>query len=468
MKKFAKICLAVLLAAAMLLAPATASATEFTDDLMQALAAKETSLNSAAMILINLDTDTTVASVNPDERMEPASVTKIIVALLLLENIHDIENTTLTARPEVLTQLNGTNSSLSGIRPDEVLTAEQMLYCLMVPSGNDAAMVIADNLGSGDINAFVEMMNRRAAEIGCTNTHYANPHGLHDPNHYTSVADVAKIIQYILASPYAGTFMDICTTNSYTLGPSNVRANNRTLSTTNYMQVSTNQKYYYKYTQGIKTGSTGEAGYCLATTAFDPQKNYRYLCVTMNAPMKSADGKKLDNGAMFDHRALYQWAFDTFEYKQLVSAKSAVTEIGLQYAWEQDKLLLVPATDFSDLVPKSIDAGSVLIVPNSDVPESVQAPVQEGQKLGTADVVYAGITLGTVDLVADQTVEASRLLLLEEQAKTFLKSKWLRIGAAVLAVLLVLYILISIVYNVRTRKKKRRAQNLSGKSRRKY
>ena len=77
-----------------------------------------------------------------------------------------------------------------------------------------------------------------------------------------------------------------------------------------------------------------------------------------------------------------------------------MTEIGLQYAWEQDKLLLVPATDFSDLVPKSIDAGSVLIVPNSDVPESVQAPVQEGQKLGTADVVYAGITLGTVDPVS--------------------------------------------------------------------
>lgn len=468
MKKLAKICVAVLLAAAMLLAPVTASATEFTDDLMQALAAKDTSLHSAAAILINLDTGTTVASVNPDERLEPASVTKILVALLLLENIHDLQNTTLTARPEVLTRLNGTNSSLSGIRADEVLTAEQILYCLMVPSGNDAAMVIADNLGNGDIDAFVERMNQRAAEIGCTNTHYANPHGLHDPNHYTTVADIAKIVRYILDSPYADTFMAVCTTNSYTLGPSNVRANNRTLSTTNYMQVASNQKYYYKFTQGIKTGSTTEAGYCLATTAYDPQKNYRYLCVTMNAPMKSADGKKLDNGAMLDHRALYQWVFDTFEYKQLVNAKSAVTEIGLQYAWEQDRLLLVPGGDFSDLVPKSIDAESVLVVPNDDVPAAVQAPVQQGQKLGTADVVYAGITLGTVDLVADQTVEASRLLLLEEQAKAFLRSKWLRIGAAVLALLLVLYIAISVVYNIRTRKKKRRAQNLSGKSRRKY
>lgn len=467
MRKIANFLLISLLAVTILLSPATASATEFTDDFMHSLAADEQELHSNGMILINLDTGTTVASFNADERMEPASVTKIIVALLLLENVHDL-NTVYTARGSVLNQLAGTNSSLSGIKAEEELTAEQLLYCLMVPSGNDAAMVIADNLGNGSIDAFVEMMNRRAEELGCTNTHYANPHGLHDPNHYTTPSDIAKIVQYILSSPYAETFMSVCRTTGYTLGPSNVRSTNRTITTTNYMQVSTNAKYYYKYVEGIKTGSTLEAGYCLVTTAYNAAVNYRYLCVTMNAPMKDADGTKLDNGAMLDHRALYEWAFQTFEYKQLVSTKTAVTEIGLKYAWEQDKLLLVPGSDFSDLVPKSISANSVILVPNDDVPESVDAPVQAGQKLGTADVVYAGITLGTVDLVSDESVDASQLLLLQERFQAFLGSKWLKIGAAALIMLLVLYIIISIVYNIRSKKKKRRHQNLNGKSGRRY
>lgn len=459
MKKITNFLLITLLAVVMVLSPVTASAIEFDPGV---------ELHSSAGVLVNLDTGVTVFSQRADERMEPASVTKIMVALLLFENVHNLSTLQITAPGYVFDLLAGTNSSLSGVMRGETLTAEQLLYCLMVPSGNDAAMVLADYMGGGDIDVFIEMMNKRAKELGCNNTHYANPHGLHDPNHYTTANDTAKLIQYILSSPYAEDFMRVCKTSSYTLGPSNVRDKNRTITSTNSMQQSSNTKYYYKYVEGIKTGSTGEAGYCLATTAYNASVNYRYLCVTFNAPMRDADGNRLDNGAMYDHKALYEWAFNNLEYKQLVAANTAAKEIKLNYAWEKDSLLLVPPQNFSALVPKDIHADSIVLVPNKDVPAEIDAPVEKGQVLGTANVMYAGMVLGTVELVADESVEASQLLLLQEQAMLMLESKWLKIGAAALGVLLVLYVVISVTYNIRAKKKRRRHSSLNGKSNRRY
>lgn len=459
MKKITNFLLVLLFTVVVAASPFSAAAVEFDPGV---------ELNSAGAVLVNLDTGTTVFSQRADERMEPASVTKIMVALLLFENVPNLSTVQITAPGYIFDLLAGTNSSLSGVMRGETLTAEQLLYCLMIPSGNDAAMVLADYMGGGSIETFLDMMNQRAKELGCTNTHYANPHGLHDPNHYTTANDTAKLIQYILQSPYAEDFMQVCKTSAYTLGPSNVRDKNRTITSTNSMQQSSNSKYYYKYVEGIKTGSTEEAGYCLATTAYNASVNYRYLCVTFNAPMRGEDGKRLDNGAMFDHKALYEWAFNTLEYKELVAANIATKEIGLNYAWEKDSLLLVPDASFSALVPKDISADSIVLVPNADVPTEIDAPVEKGQALGTANVTYAGMVLGTVNLVADESVEASQLLLLQEQAMRMLESKWLKIGGIVLVVLLVLYVIISVAYNIHAKKKRRRHSSLNGKSNRRY
>lgn len=469
MKKLTNFLCVLTLTLVIALSPLTAWATTFDparDPDFGTEADTGVALNSEAGILVNLDTDTVVFTKNADEAMEPASVTKIIVALLLLENVHDLEKTEITAPNYIFDLLAGTNSSVSGLRRGETLTAEQMLYCLLVPSGNDAALAIADHLGKGSVDAFVALMNQRAKEIGCTRTHFANPHGLHDPNHYTTARDTARIVQYILNSEYADQFMKVCKTTSYTLGPSNVRNTSLTLHSTNGMQISSS-KYYYKYTEGVKTGSTGEAGYCLATTAYNASVNYRYLCVTFQAPMKDAEGKALENGAMWDHKALYEWAFSSLEYKQLVFANTGLMSIGLDYAWERDTLLLVPETDFSALVPGQINPNSVVLKP-VDVPERINAPVEKGQVIGKAEVTYAGMVLGTVNLVADDTVEVSQLLLIQEQAIEILNSKWLKIGAVVLIVLLILYVVISIAYNVKKKKKKRRNNNLNGRSGRGY
>ncbi len=466
MKKTANFLLVLVLLITVILSPLSASAADFTDDFLQkaqsAGSAAGSELNSKAAVLVNLDTGETVFSHNADDPMEPASVTKIMVALLLLENVPNL-GTQITAPSYALDLLGGTNSSLAGVLKGETLTAEQLLYCLMVPSGNDAAMVIADYLGGGvqgeAIPKFVEMMNQRAQEIGCTNTHFVNPHGLHDPQHYTTANDMAKIVQYILSSEYADLFMKVCKTTRYTVPVDNVRTTPVTLSTTNYMQDSVSGgSYYYKYVEGIKTGSTGEAGYCLVTTAYNASQKARYLCVSFGAPLKDSEGKKARNGAMLDAKSLYSWAFSTLSYKTLVTAATAVKQIDLEFAWNKDKLLLVPEKDFSTMVPTEISAASVLITPNDDVPTTVEAPVKKGDVLGTATVSYGygenKIVLGTVNLVSDETVESSKLLVVLARVKTVLSSKWIKIGAVLLGVLIVFYIIVSIAYNIKKKKLK--------------
>jgi D-alanyl-D-alanine carboxypeptidase (penicillin-binding protein 5/6) len=453
MKKFAKFLIILLMTMLLLAEPFTGisvQATEFDPGL---------TLNSEAVALINLDTGTPVYTKNGNARMYPASVTKIAVAMMLLESVQDdlnkLHDIDVTLRPYMVDYLYQTNSSLSGLQKNETLSAEQMLHCMMIASGNDAAMAIADYLGNGSIDAFVAQMNARLKEIGCRDTNFTNPHGLHDDNHYTTANDMAKIIQHILSSSYADKFMSVCTTKAYVLGPSNVRKKNMTVYSTNGMHLSSS-KYYYSYTQGVKTGSTTEAGYCLATTAFNPNVNYRYLCVTFGAPMYGDDGVQLENGAMRDQKALYQWAFSKLSYKNLLASSTAVKQIKLNFCWDTDSLLLVPESDFSALVPSNINANNVELIPNDDVPLSVNAPVQAGQVLGTANIVYNGQVLGTVNLVADAGAEASQLLLLQEQGRQLLNSGWLKLTLLALIALLVLYIVVSVLYN--NRRKKSRAK----------
>ena len=174
MKKKIVPCIAFLFVVFMMIPALSASAAVFNIDF-------ET--KSKGIYMANLDTDTVVYEKDAALRLEPASCTKIMTYIVAVESISDLANTKITAGSYVSAMLQGTDSSLSGIRQGEQLTALQLLHCMMIPSGNDAALVLAEYIGNGDINKFVDKMNEKAAELGCNNTHFANPHGLHDDNH---------------------------------------------------------------------------------------------------------------------------------------------------------------------------------------------------------------------------------------------------------------------------------------------
>ncbi len=403
---------------------------------------------SEAIDLVNLDTGMTVYEKNPTEKREPASTTKIMTYIIAVEQIKDLQGTNITVTKKTIDELSGTGSSMSGLEAGDVLSAYQLLNCMMVPSGNDAALVLAEYIGGGDSSKFIDLMNAKAKKLGCTGTHFVNPHGLHDSNHYTTAADLVKITQYAMKLPY---FMDICSQLSYhcklTGGP---RAGTTlTLSTTNRMLISSDQQYYYRYAKGIKTGHTDESGYCLVSSA--SADGYSYLCVALGAPSVDKNGKDIDtHGEMLDSAQLFRWALKSLKLKKVVSANDTLGEINLNYAWKKDTLRLQAEKSFSTILPKDVSTSSIVVTKN--VPKSIDAPVKKGQVIGTATLSYANEKLATINLVAGESVERSELLRTTDAIKSVLTSKWFLITVAVIILLLIVYIILAIVYN---RKRKR-------------
>ena len=222
--------------------------------------------------------------------------------IITAEHIKDFDNTKVTVKKELLDSLFGTNSSVADLQANDNLSIAQLLHCLMIKSGNDAALVLADYIGNGDISSFVEMMNSKAKELGCNNTHFVNPHGLHNAEHYTTAEDIITLTKYAIKLPL---FMKICSTAVSDI----MGKNRRPLITTNRMINKKNGgRYYYPHAKGIKTGYTTEAGYCLVSSA--TYNGHTYLCVALGAPTTDASGNRLwDNYAMLDSKAMYQCVF---------------------------------------------------------------------------------------------------------------------------------------------------------------
>lgn len=402
-----------------------------------------------AIQLVNLDTGTVVYEKNPDKHREPASTTKIMTYIVVYENVEDPENTTVTISEKIRDELLGTGSSLSGIQVGDVLTVSQLLRCMMIPSGNDAALALADFVGGGDVQKFVDTMNEKAAELGCTNTHFTNPHGLHDDEHYTTARDLAVITQYAMMLPE---FMDITnTTNIYYKpagGPS--ADEKRLLVTTNRLIHKTlDPQYYYQYAQGIKTGSHDQAGYCLVSTA--KKNGLSYLCVALGAPSVDENGNRITaHGECSDSINLYNWAFDNLGFRTIADADDAVTEIELRFAWNKDTLLLVPQESYTTILPDDISSSSILATP--DIPEYIEAPVKKGAVIGTVTYSYADQTLATLNLVAGESVERSELLKSASTVKDIVTSSWFLTIVGIILFLLFVYLILALIYN---RKKKK-------------
>lgn len=400
---------------------------------------------SAAAELINLDTDTVVYQKNADARREPASLTKVMTFIVASEHIKDLEGTKITITKTVMDTLLGTGSSMSNIKIGDQLTALQLMNCMLVPSGNDAALFLADYVGNGDVNSFVDMMNAKAKALGCTGTHFTNPHGLHDENHYTTASDLAKMTKYAMSLPH---FTEITSQARYSYKPVGGpdAGKERNLSTTNLMiDKNTGAEYYYQYARGIKTGHTDEAGYCLVSSA--TADGYSYLCVVLGAPDIDAAGKVIStHGEMNDSKKLFQWAYQNLELKKdLVSTSNSIGEVKLNNAWNKDKLLLVAQKNYSAMLPINVSASSVIIT--KDIPASINAPVKKGDVIGTATLSYANQKLTTVNLVASESVERSELLSSANTIKSILTKPWFIAIVAIIILLVLIYIILTLIYN---------------------
>lgn len=423
-----------------------------------AAALEDPAPNCGAAIVVDGDNNEVLYSHNGYEKMYPASMTKIMTSLVVLEAIEagqlsaDTEITASAAAVDI-----PAGSSTAGIKAGEVLTVEQLLYCDLVPSANEACNILAEAV-AGSEAAFVKLMNEKAEELGCLNTHFTNPHGLHDENHYSTAYDIYLIAAAAMEHEL---FRTIVSTAVYVLPATNL-SGEKTLHTTNYML--SNRiipGYIYDKAIGIKTGYTGEAGNCLASAAVDEQGR-TFFCVVMGAENYRDEDNNLRRPSFLESTRLLEWAFDNFRRTTLLDENSSdvIREIHVELS-ETDYVLALPVGSIEATMPLDYDPDKAEYT--FDLPESVEAPVTAGTKLGTVTLSYEGTVYGTLDMVASDDVEQSRALYIKAQIIYYWGLWWVK--AAVIAVAALIFILILVIV-FRPGSRRGRSYSYSGRGRR--
>ena len=330
---------------------------------------------SPGVILMEESTGTILYEKNSDEAHYPASITKIMTTLLALENgnLSDM----VTFSDDAINNTEG-----SGIARDygEQMTLEQCLYGVMLESANECAYAVAEHVG-GTVENFVDMMNAKAKELGCTNTHFANPHGLQDENHYTTAHDMAFIAQ---AAYQNETFRIIIGTKMYTIPPTNKHAEETVLRNHHDMLCTyhnANRKYLYPYCVGGKTGYTATANSTLVTYA--EKDGMTLICVVMNT---QSPNQFIDTVNLFDY------AFDNFQVLN-------VAENDTDYSAETT----VDNGNLDNIAPfVELDKDAVIVLPKtaefSDTSSSVEYNDSDPEIAGSITYTYAGRNVGKADI----------------------------------------------------------------------
>lgn len=378
---------------------------------------------SDAVYLVNLDTGIVVYDKNAEKQKYPASMTKIVTCMIALEYFSDPKSEYVTITTNVMTNqtlLSNGVWSTGALKDGERLTLKDLLHCAMLPSDNYAALAIAYYVsaekGDGTLLWFVDKMNEKAVELGCTHTQFMNPHGLYHPYHYTTAHDMLILARAAMQNP---TFAEMCNTPVYRRPATNKNPEfgkeGYRLENTNKMLSTAYEEYFYQYVKGVKTGFVAKASHTL--TAYATKNGYSYLMVLMDDGAKKNNDK---NYCMLDAKALFQWAFSHLELKELVSAGTPVATVDVDLAWSVDTVDLYPAESYTTLMLNNVEPSSIMVRRN--LTGALQAPIEKGEILGTADLIYGSEVLGSIELVAGETVERSELLYVLSLAGGLFKS----------------------------------------------
>ena len=407
-------------------------------------------IEGEAFLVMDMTTGKILTSQNADEKMYPASTTKMITAILALENLDMNHVITVSSNAA------DTKGTILGLKTGEQLTVKNILYAMMVKSANDCAVALAEEM-AGNIESFAVMMNQKAAEIGCTSTNFVTPNGLHDENHYSTASDLAKIALYCMQNE---TFRDIVQTIEYSVPATNVSPEIRTVKNTNlllYDEDDANRIYvnnelrYCKYDGciGIKTGQTPEAQGCLVAAA--EKHGTKILTVVL---------KSSTYGRFADSIKLLDWGFTNYRTLTVMTAGKDMGEIKVKKG-EFNKV----GTELSETLIFTIpsEASDAIITPEIQLEEELIAPVSKGAVVGHVVISEGGKKLGTYDIVASEDIKEGGVLsnfyIEDATAKKILISI---IGVFVfLILLLVIYVLLK-RREIRI-KKERRAAKLKAK-----
>ncbi|NBI09172.1 D-alanyl-D-alanine carboxypeptidase [Colidextribacter sp. OB.20] len=382
-----------------------------------------------------------------NERAYPASTTKLTTFLLVMEAVQSGQltlQTPITAGDTAYQGLTG-NFSTANIKIGETLTVEELLYCLMLPSANEAANILAVAV-DGSIEAFVEHMNRRASELGCRGTHFTNPHGLHSDEHYTTAYDLALTMQACLEHEM---FQTVTRTPKHIVPATNLSGEREIYNGNGLVSSWRYGGYLYDKCIGGKTGTTDEAGRCLVSAAEDGDE-VLISVILGSGPMEVLGEEKPKQGQFRESQRLLEYGFNNFQRVTITRGDEPVDTVKVTMSRQADEVNVKPQGSITKTLPKSMNLDDI----ETDIhlfAKEVEAPVEAGEVMGVMTLSYDGEVYGKLDLVAVTSVERSELLHKKQQFFDFLQTTGVKIAAAAVALIAAVIVLRLLVFRKRRR-----------------
>ena len=346
------------------------------------------SLGSKAVYIAEPTTGKVIYEKNAHEVRYPASTTKILTALLVLENCKLDDVVTISQNAVSLVPDGYSNANL---RPGEEHTVKDLLYALMLPSANEAANALAEHI-SGSVEAFAELSNKRAKELGCENLHFVNPNGIHDDNHSCTAYDL-----YLIAKECQkyDIFNEVVTTKTYTLPSTPQFPGTRTLKNTNDML--SPGTYYYENCTGIKTGTTTPAGQCLVASS--SKDGINLISVVLGG---GTNAKGLAD-RFYDTKELFEFTYNNYSVKEIANYGDKVATLNVGKATkETSELDVIVDTDISTIVPNDLEKNNIKSEINFK--DDIVAPIKQNEVLGTVSFSADGL-IYTTNIIASHPVE---------------------------------------------------------------
>ena len=377
-------------------------------------------------LLMDFNTGKILYEKNIYQKMYPASLTKVMTAIIVLEKCNLLDIATVSYNSIMSIE---SGYVVANLQVGEELTIEQLLYLLMVGSCNDAAIVLAEHI-SGSVENFSVLMNEKAKKLGCTSTNFVNPNGVHDESHYSTAYDLALIAKYAMQNE---TFKNIVATTYYELPTTNkYDKTDRIFITTNDLL---RGDYYYKYATGIKTGFTSPAKNCLIASA--TKNNLELITVVLGGEQRP-DGS---SQRYLDTINLFEYGYLAYSLKEIVKSGDIVQTTNVKNATRDTKKLDVAvAENINVTISKDLESSTLL--PEIKFNDNLKAPINKGDIIGTVTYTAEGVNY-TENLVASHDVEKSYAFI------TF----------AILILILFFFLLFSKTKNMKKKNKKKKLKN---------
>lgn len=329
---------------------------------------------------------------NSDEQLYPASLTKVLTAVVVMEHCNLDDNVTVNQ-----TALDSVEYGYTviNLKAGEVFTVEELLNVLLVSSANDAALVLAEHV-SGSVENFVKLMNETATKIGCTNSNFVNPNGVHHENHYSTARDLLKIANYSLQFDK---LKELYNTRYYKLRATDLYPKEDRICTTTNELLLSGSSNYYKYAKGLKTGFTTPAGHCLI--GYASKDGLELISVLLSG--STSDNRYLETRNLFDY------GFSNYSYKKFATKGNSIETVMVKGATKETKKLnLILDNDINITVNNSLDVST--ITKEIKINDKIKAPITKGTVLGSVTYTLNGIKY-SANLVAENDVKSAHTFL---------------------------------------------------------